>query len=95
MSHTAEQLLIAKPREDILISLPDGKTVAGKSWETTPASIARGISKSLFEKTVIAKVDGSVWDLERPFERSGTLELLDFEDPEGEPLQILLLQSSC
>ena len=91
MSHTTDQLLIAKPREGILVSLPDGKTVAGKSWETTPASIARGVSESLFEKTVVAKVDGSVWDIERPFERSGTLELLDFEDPEGEPIQLLLL----
>ncbi|CAZ85666.1 unnamed protein product [Tuber melanosporum] len=78
-----DQEVAAKPREDITISLPDGKVVAGKSWETTPSSIARGISKSLFEKTVIAKVDGNVWDLERPFEKSGTLELLDFEDPEG------------
>ena len=32
---------------------------------------------------MIAKVDGDVWDLERPFEKSGTLELLDFEHPEG------------
>ncbi|PWW72342.1 threonyl-tRNA synthetase [Tuber magnatum] len=78
-----DQEVAARPREDIVISLLDGKTVAGKSWETTPSSIARGISKSLFEKTVIAKVDGKVWDLERPFEKSGTLELLDFENPEG------------
>jgi threonyl-tRNA synthetase len=75
--------MIAKPREDITVALPDGKIIVGKSWETTPASIARGIGRSLFEKTVIAKVDGDVWDLERPFEKSGTLELLDFENPEG------------
>ncbi|KAL7274332.1 threonyl-tRNA synthetase [Rhizina undulata] len=73
----------AKPREEITITLPDGKTIEGKSWETTPASIARGISKSLFEKTVISRVDGGLWDLERPLEKSCNLELLDFEHSEG------------
>ncbi|KAI0293901.1 Threonyl/alanyl tRNA synthetase, partial [Russula brevipes] len=30
-------------------------------------------------------VDGELWDLERPLEKSIKLELLDFEHPEGEP----------
>lgn len=63
--------------------MPNGSIVTGKSWETTPAAIARQISKSLFEKTVIAKVDGGLWDLERPLEKSCRLELLDFENQEG------------
>ena len=29
------------------------------------------------------KVDGELWDLERPLEKSCLLELLDFEHPEG------------
>jgi len=29
------------------------------------------------------KVDGNLWDLERPLEKSCKLELLDFEHPEG------------
>lgn len=29
------------------------------------------------------QVDGELWDLERPFEKSASLELLDFEHPEG------------
>lgn len=29
------------------------------------------------------KVDGVLWDLERPLEKSCKLELLDFEHPEG------------
>lgn len=72
-----------QPREDIEISMPNGSKQPGKSWETTPASIARGISKSLFERTVISQVDGELWDLERPLEKSCKLELLDFEHPEG------------
>ena len=72
-----------KPREDIVITLESGDTRVGKSWETTPADIAKGISKSLFERTVVAEVDGEVWDLDRPFEKSSQLKLLDFEHPEG------------
>lgn len=55
---------------------------------TSPADIARGISKSLFERTVIARIDKgtdneALWDLERPLEQSCRLELLPFEHPEG------------
>ena len=32
---------------------------------------------------MIAKVNGVLWDLERPLEESCRLELLDFENPEG------------
>lgn len=65
-----------KPHEPITITLADGKQHVGESWKTSPADIARGISKSLFERTVIARVDGELWDLERPLEKSGRLELL-------------------
>ncbi|GME22104.1 threonyl-trna synthetase [Neofusicoccum parvum] len=76
--------IAAKPREPINITLPDGKIHVGESYVTSPADIARGISKSLFERTVISRVDGEeLWDLERPLEKSCTLELLDFEHPEG------------
>lgn len=72
-----------QPREDIEIEMPDGGKRKGKSWETTPGSIAREISKSLFERAVISQVDGELWDLERPLEKSCKLALLDFEHPEG------------
>ncbi|KAB8342993.1 hypothetical protein FH972_022587 [Carpinus fangiana] len=75
--------IAAKPRNDINITLPDGSVKVGKSWETSPAEIARGISKSLFERVVVARVNGELWDLERPFEGDATLELIEFEDPEG------------
>jgi threonyl-tRNA synthetase len=44
------------PREPIKITLPDGTVKEGTSYETSPFSIALGISKSLVEKTVISKV---------------------------------------
>ncbi|KAH9942055.1 hypothetical protein B0H21DRAFT_868441 [Amylocystis lapponica] len=72
-----------QPRQEIEITLPDGSKRQGKSWETSPMDVAKEISKGLSERIVIAKVDGNVWDLERPLEGSCSLELLDFEHPEG------------
>lgn len=78
-----DAFVAAQPREDINVTLSSGDVRIGKSWETTPAEIARNISKSLFERTVIARVDGELWDLDRPLEKSCSLELLDFDHPEG------------
>ncbi|KAI0317987.1 hypothetical protein OF83DRAFT_1118571 [Amylostereum chailletii] len=73
----------AQAREEIVITMPDGAERKGKSWETSPMDIAKEISKSLADRLVIAKVDGVLWDLERPLEGPCKLELLDFEHPEG------------
>ncbi|KAI9015255.1 hypothetical protein CLU79DRAFT_765853 [Phycomyces nitens] len=73
----------SKPRVPVTITLPDGSVKQGTAWETTPMSIAAGIAKSLAERVVISKVNGELWDLERPVEESCKLELIDFENPEG------------
>ncbi|KAI0249798.1 hypothetical protein BJV78DRAFT_1225011 [Lactifluus subvellereus] len=73
----------AQPRQEIIITLSDGAERKGTSWETSPMDVAKEVSKSLSERLVIAKVDGELWDLERPLEKSVKLELLDFENPEG------------
>lgn len=79
-----QEELAKRPRDDILITMPDGTVKPGKAYETTAAEIAKGISNSLLKRTVIARVDGEVlWDLERPLEKSCKLELLDFNDDEG------------
>ncbi|RDA92322.1 hypothetical protein CP533_3287 [Ophiocordyceps camponoti-saundersi (nom. inval.)] len=75
--------IASKSREEITVSLPSGKVEKGTSWETTPAAIAKAISKSLLERTVISRVDGELWDITRPLEKSCKLELIDFEDIEG------------
>ncbi len=72
-----------KERVKINVTLDNDRMEIGTAWETTPAFIARQISKSLSERTVIARVDGELWDLDRPLEKSCRLELLDFEHPEG------------
>ena len=44
--------------------------------------------------TAFLKVDGELWDLERPLEKSVKLELLDFEHPEGQKFKIYWVHSS-
>lgn len=73
----------AQPREPINIELANGSIKTGTSWETTPGAIAREIGKSLYERTAISKVNGELWDLERPLEASCKLELLDFDTEDG------------
>ncbi|KAI1471842.1 threonyl-tRNA synthetase [Daldinia caldariorum] len=73
-----------RPREQITITLPDGSIKIGTSWETTPGEIAKGVSNSLYKRSVVARINGEkLWDLERPLEQSCKLELLTFDDPKG------------
>jgi threonyl-tRNA synthetase len=72
-----------KPREEITVTLIDGKTQIVKSYETSPMQIAAGISKSFAGEIVIAKVNGELWDLDRPLETSCKLQFLKFGDEEG------------
>ncbi|KAF8180102.1 hypothetical protein BJ912DRAFT_882880 [Pholiota molesta] len=78
-----DAFVAAQPRDEITVTMPDGSERKAKSWETTPMDVAKEVSKSLSERIVIAKVDGVLWDLERPLEKPCKLELLDFEHPEG------------
>ena len=66
------------------VTLPDGKEVPGESWTTTPYDVALGISKGLADNCVVARVDGELWDLDRPLEKDVKLELVKFEDEEGQ-----------
>lgn len=76
--------LAAKPRTAIKVTLPDGKEVDATSWETTPYDVARGISQGLADNTIIAKVNGEVWDLDRVLEEDCKLQLLKFDDPDAQ-----------
>eukprot|EP00918_Siedleckia_nematoides_P023985 GHVU01051733.1.p1 GENE.GHVU01051733.1~~GHVU01051733.1.p1 ORF type:complete len:711 (-),score=89.93 GHVU01051733.1:366-2396(-) len=74
----------AQAPQPIKVTLPDGKVVEGESWKTTPYQVAAGISQGLADNTVVAKVNGTVWDLDRPFEGDAELKLLKFSDEEGQ-----------
>ncbi|KAI0171736.1 threonyl-tRNA synthetase [Hypoxylon sp. FL1284] len=78
--------IASRPREDINITLPDGSIKIGTSWVTTPGDIAKGLSNSLYKRSVVARLDGdkeNLWDLDRPLEKSCKLELLNFDDEDG------------
>ncbi|XP_004852723.1 probable threonine--tRNA ligase 2, cytoplasmic isoform X1 [Heterocephalus glaber] len=68
----------------ITVSMADGKTLEGEVWKTTPYEVAAEISQELAENTVIAKVNGELWDLDRPLEGDSTLELLMFDNEEAQ-----------
>lgn len=82
-----EEKIASMPRNPLKIVLKDNSIRGATAWETTPMDIAKDISKSLADRLCIAKVDGQLWDLERPFEGEPNqeikLQLLDFESEEG------------
>ena len=75
------------PRVPLKVVLKDGAKKEATAWETTPMDIAKGIAKSFFEKQCISKVNGNLWDLDRPLEGNEgdviKLEFFDFESDEG------------
>jgi threonyl-tRNA synthetase len=66
----------------IQITFPDGAT---KSFETPPTAlaIAQAISPGLAKKSVVARVNGELWDLNRPIEQDSKLELVTRDKPEA------------
>ncbi|KAJ8005501.1 hypothetical protein DPEC_G00118610 [Dallia pectoralis] len=73
-----------KDSKPIKVTLPDGKVMEAESWRTTPYQVAAGISQGLADSTVVAKVNSSVWDLDRPLEEDCSLQLLKFDDEEAQ-----------
>ncbi|KAJ8925296.1 hypothetical protein NQ315_009125 [Exocentrus adspersus] len=76
--------LLSQPEKPIKVTLKDGKVIEAVAWKTTAYDIARGISQGLADNAVVSKVNGTVWDLDRPLENDCTLELLKFDDPEAQ-----------
>ncbi|KER33001.1 hypothetical protein T265_01087 [Opisthorchis viverrini] len=79
-----DAFVASQPRSPIQITLPDGATIEAKAWETTPMAIAQSINKKLAEHAVIARVNGELWDLLRPFEKDASLEILNFDSKDGQ-----------
>ncbi|XP_062404770.1 threonine--tRNA ligase 1, cytoplasmic [Sardina pilchardus] len=68
----------------ISVVLPDGQKVQGQAWMSSPYQIACGISQGLADNSVIARVDGELWDLDRPLEKDCSLELLRFDNDDAQ-----------
>jgi threonyl-tRNA synthetase len=66
----------------IRITLPDGSTrevAAG----TTARQVAESIGAGLARAALVARVNGAVWDLDRPLEKDATVAILTDRDPEA------------
>ena len=66
----------------VRVTLPDG-SVREVARGTTARAVAESIGAGLARAAVAAKVDGAVWDLDRPIERDVTLAILTDRDPEA------------
>lgn len=66
----------------IEITLPDGSV---RQYEngTTSLEVAKSISEGLARNVLSAKVNGEVWDANRPIQTNSTLSLLTWNDKEG------------
>src|SRR5690349_23467090 len=66
----------------VRVTLPDGsqrETPAG----TTPRKIAEGIGPDLARAALAARVNGEIWDLDRPLETDASVSILTERDPEA------------
>jgi len=67
---------------EIKITLPDG-SVREYPQSVTGMQIALGISEGLARNVLAAKVNGQVWDANRPIDHDAEVKLLTWTDPEG------------
>ncbi|NXL53501.1 SYTM protein, partial [Podilymbus podiceps] len=71
------------PGTPIRIVLPGGLHLPGRALQTTPFQVAAQLGGGLAEAALVARVNGTIQDLDRPLEGDADLELLDFSAPEG------------
>ncbi|KAJ5477945.1 hypothetical protein N7530_003454 [Penicillium desertorum] len=74
------------PEINVTLDIGDGNppsSVPAKAFETTPGSFLRDVPKDLSANIVIAKVDGDLWDLNRPLEKDCSVLLVPFSNPEA------------
>jgi threonyl-tRNA synthetase len=67
---------------NLQITLPDG-SVQSVPLGARPIDVAAKISQRLADDAIVARVDGNLWDLNRPFEADGSLQILTTKNPEA------------
>jgi threonyl-tRNA synthetase len=67
---------------NLQITLPDG-SIQSVSEGARPIDIAAKISQRLAEDAIVARVNGNLWDLDRPFEADSSLQILTAKNPEA------------
>ncbi|KAJ5086838.1 threonyl-tRNA synthetase [Penicillium alfredii] len=83
--HLEETKSRPHPEINVTLDIGDGNpsSVPAKAFETTPGSFLRDVPKDVSANVVIAKVDGELWDLNRPLEGDCKVSLVPFTSPEG------------
>ncbi|XP_054033528.1 threonine--tRNA ligase, mitochondrial [Dryobates pubescens] len=71
------------PGAPICITLPGGSRLPGRALQTTPFQVATELGGGLAEAALVARVNGTLQDLDQPLASDASLELLDFSTPEG------------
>ncbi|XP_058716738.1 threonine--tRNA ligase, mitochondrial [Poecile atricapillus] len=71
------------PGTPIRIALPGGRSLPGRALQTTPFQVAAELGAGAVEAALVARVNGTLQDLDRPLECDSDLELLDFSTAEG------------
>ena len=64
------------------VTLPDG-SVQSVPAGSAPIDVARSISPRLADDALVAKVNGDLWDLNRPLEADANLQILTPKNPEA------------
>src|SRR5271170_5853427 len=67
---------------NIQVTLPDG-SAQSVAEGARPIDVARSISPRLADDAIVARVNGDLWYLNRPFESDSTLEILTTKNPES------------
>lgn len=67
---------------NLQITLPDG-SVQSLPEGARPIDVAQKISSRLADDAIVARVNGNLWDLERPFESDSSLQILTAKNPEA------------
>ena len=65
---------------NLQVTLPDG-SVQSVPASAAPIDVARSISPRLADDALVAKVNGNLWDLDRPLEADSTLQILTPKTP--------------
>src|SRR5271155_1992688 len=67
---------------NLQITLPDG-SVQSVSEGARPIDIAAGISQRLADGAIVARGNGGLWGIERPFEGDSSLQILTSKNPDA------------
>jgi threonyl-tRNA synthetase len=82
--HDEESARRERPEIKISLHLSSGDSeIDGKTWDTTPGQLLKYVPKDFAAEVVVAKVNGQLWDLDRPLEKDSKVSYLKFTDPEG------------